>query len=90
MPDSNITYIERILEKTTNKNTPLHQKAFGIITCDNLLNPNLLDLTGQNKIIKPLLNIYMVNFEINSIFLFIFVHFFLNLILYIILGTINK
>lgn len=66
MPDSDVTYIERILEKTTTKDTPLHQKAFGIITCDNLLNPDLSDLAGEKKRIISFLNIYMVNFEINS------------------------
>jgi hypothetical protein len=71
MPNQDITYIKRILEKTTTKNTPIHQKAFAIVTCDNLLNPNLSSLVGKKAQIKPLLSIYVVNLKQNRIFAFI-------------------
>jgi hypothetical protein len=61
MPNQDITYIGRILEKTTSKKMPIHQKAFAIVTCDNLINPNLSSLVGKKAQIKPLLSIYMVN-----------------------------
>jgi hypothetical protein len=62
MPNSAITYIERVLEKTCDTNTPIHKKAFAIITCENLLNPKLSCIVGKDKTIKLLLPIFEVSF----------------------------
>ncbi|RHZ57029.1 hypothetical protein Glove_395g101 [Diversispora epigaea] len=52
------TYIDRVLEKTCNADTPIHQKAFAIVTCENFLNPKLPNIISKEKIIKPLLLIF--------------------------------
>jgi len=62
MPNSETTYIKRVLEKTCDANTPIHKKAFAIITCENLLNPKLSSIIGKEKTIKPLLPIFEVSF----------------------------
>jgi hypothetical protein len=62
MPNSETTYIKRVLEKTCDANTPIHKKAFAIITCENLLNPKLPSIIGKEKTIKPLLPIFEVSF----------------------------
>lgn len=64
MPGSETTYIDRVLEKTCNSNTPIHQKAFAIIICDNLLNPKLSSIISKQRIVKPFLPIY----EVSSIY----------------------
>ena len=62
MPNSETTYIKRVLEKTCDANTLIHKKAFAIITCENLLNPKLSSIIGKEKTIKPLLPIFEVSF----------------------------
>ncbi|RHZ87246.1 hypothetical protein Glove_38g7 [Diversispora epigaea] len=58
IPNSETTYIDRVLEKTCNADTPIHQKAFAIVTCENFLNPKLPNIISKEKIIKPLLLIF--------------------------------
>ncbi|RHZ86624.1 hypothetical protein Glove_48g202 [Diversispora epigaea] len=58
IPNSEITYIDYVLEKTYNANTPIHQKTFAIIICENFLNPKLPNIISKEKIIKPLLLIF--------------------------------
>ena len=65
MPNSETTYIERVLEKTCDANTPIHKKAFAIITCENLLNPKLYNIVGKDKTVKPLLPVFEVSFIYN-------------------------
>lgn len=67
MPGTEIKYIERVLEKTCNTNTPIHQKAFAIVTCENLLNPDLPDIIGKERIIKPLLPIFEEQLKNNDL-----------------------
>lgn len=61
MPNSEITYIDRILEKTCDIKTPIHKKAFAIVTCDTFLNPKLSNLISKESIVKPLLPIFEVS-----------------------------
>jgi hypothetical protein len=61
IPNSEIKYIDHVLERTCNTNTPIHQKAFAVITCENLLNPKQPSIIGQEKTIKPLLPIFIVS-----------------------------
>ncbi|RHZ73209.1 hypothetical protein Glove_232g160 [Diversispora epigaea] len=58
IPNSETTYIDRVLKKTCNADTPIHQKAFAIVTCENFLNPKLPNIISKEKIIKPLLLIF--------------------------------
>lgn len=67
MPNSETTYIERVLEKTCDANTPIHKKAFAIITCENLLNPKLYHIVSNEKTVKPLLPVFEVSFIYNFI-----------------------
>ena len=67
MPGSETTYIERVLEKTCDASTPIHKKAFAIITCENLLNPKLYNIIGKEKTVKPLLSVFEVSFIYNYI-----------------------
>ncbi|RHZ56077.1 hypothetical protein Glove_406g68 [Diversispora epigaea] len=58
IPNSETTYIDRVLEKTCNADTPIHQKAFAIVTYENFLNLKLPNIISKEKIIKPLLLIF--------------------------------
>ncbi len=62
MSNSGTTYIECVLEKTCDANTPIHKKAFAIITCENLLNPKLYGIVGNEKTVKPSLPVFEVSF----------------------------
>jgi hypothetical protein len=65
MPNSETTYIERVLEKTCDVNTPIHKKAFAIITCENLLNPKRYNIVSKETAVKPLLLVFEVSFIYN-------------------------
>ncbi|RHZ90104.1 hypothetical protein Glove_8g77 [Diversispora epigaea] len=49
IPNSETTYIDRVLEKTCNADTSIHQKAFAIVTCENFLNPKLPNIINSSE-----------------------------------------